>query len=53
MFVIKTAEDFATASVLIDKLMYAFEMEKHPEKAELNLEEQIQVNCGFGYRIRL
>ncbi|MBO5713491.1 MAG: hypothetical protein J6R88_04765 [Clostridia bacterium] len=52
MFVVKTAEDFFKANVLIDKLMKAFEMEKHPEKAELNLDEETQRNCGFGYRIR-
>ena len=52
MFVIKTADDFNKANVLIDKLMTAFEMEKHPEKAELSLEEPVQKNCGYGYRIR-
>lgn len=52
MFVVKTAEDFNKANVLIDKLMFRYEMEKHPEKAELLLDEPIQKNCGFGYRIR-
>ena len=52
MFVVKTAEDFNKANVLIDKLMRNFEMEKHPDKAELLLDEVLQKNCGFGYRIR-
>ena len=52
MFVVKTADDFVKATVLIDKLMFNYEMVKTPDKAELQLEEAIQKNCGFGYRIR-
>ncbi len=52
MFVLKTAEDFAKANALIDKLMYSFEMEKRPERANFSMEETVQKNCGFGYRIR-
>ena len=52
MFAVNTAEDCRKANELIDKLMYRFGMEKHPEKAEISLEDTIDRNCGFGYRIR-
>lgn len=52
MFAVNAAEDCRKANELIDKLMYRFGMEKHPEKAEISLEDTIDRNCGFGYRIR-
>ena len=52
MFEIKSAEDCAKAQSLIDKLMFYYGMEKYPEQAEISLNETLQTNCGFGYRIR-
>ena len=52
MFEVKTADDYSKANSLIDKLMYRFGMEKFPEQAEISLEEAVDENCGFGYRIR-
>ena len=52
MFVVNTAEDCSKANEYIDKLMYRYGMERKPEKAEISLEDPIDVNCGFGYRIR-
>ena len=52
MLEIKTAEDFLKANELIDKLMYRFGMTRNPAKAEVTLDDNIDVNCGFGYRIK-
>lgn len=52
MFVVNTAEDCSKANEYIEKLMYRYGMERKPEKAEISLEDPIEVNCGFGYRIR-
>lgn len=52
MFEIKTAEDCVKANALIDKLMYRFGMEKCPEQVDVSLDEVVDTNCGFGYRIR-
>ncbi len=52
LYEIKISENVTRANQLIDKLMYRFGMEKHPEQAELSFEEEINKNCGFGYRIR-
>ena len=52
MFEIKTAEDCLKANELIDKLMYVYGMDKNPEQAEISLEDTVEANCGFGYRIR-
>ncbi len=52
MFEIKTAEDCLKANELIDKLMYVYGMDKNPEQAEISLEDNVETNCGFGYRIR-
>ncbi|MBO7214601.1 MAG: InlB B-repeat-containing protein [Clostridia bacterium] len=52
MLEIKNAEDFLRANELIDKLMYRFGMMRSPAKAEISLDDQIDVNCGFGYRIK-
>ena len=49
---IKVADGLIRANQLIDKLMNKFGMEKHPEDAELMMDEEIKANCGFGYRIR-
>ena len=46
------AEDFARANELIDKLMFRYGMERHPEKAEISMEDSIESSCGFGYRIK-
>ena len=51
-FEIKVSESLIRANQLVDKLMYRFGMEKHPESAELLIDEEIKTNCGFGYRIR-
>ena len=51
-FEIKVADGLIRANQLIDKLMSKFGMEKHPEEAELIMDEEIKTNCGFGYRIR-
>ena len=52
MFEVKTADDCVKAQSLIDKLMYRYGMEKYPEQAEISLSDEIETNCGFGYRIR-
>ncbi len=52
MIEIKTAEDFTKANELIDKLMFRYGMERHPEKAQISLEDKIDSCCGFGYRIK-
>lgn len=52
MFEIKTAEDCFKANELIDKLMYVYGMDKNPEQAEISIEDTVETNCGFGYRIR-
>lgn len=52
MFEIKTAEDCFKANELIDKLMFVYGMDKNPEQAEISLEDTVESNCGFGYRIR-
>ncbi|MBO5851094.1 MAG: InlB B-repeat-containing protein [Clostridia bacterium] len=52
MFEIKTAEDCLKANELIDKLMFVYGMDKNPEQAEISLDESVEANCGFGYRIR-
>ena len=49
---IKVADGLIRANQLIDKLMAKYGMEKHPEEAELTMDEEIKTNCGFGYRIR-
>lgn len=51
-FEINTAEDCVKAQVLIDKLMYRYGMEKHPNETEIDLEENLETSCGFGYKIR-
>ncbi len=52
MIEIKTAEDFIKANQLIDKLMFRFGMERHPEKAVISMEDSVESSCGFGYRIK-
>ncbi len=52
MFEIKSCDDCIKAQTLIDKLMYYYGMEKHPDQAEISLNETLETNCGFGYRIR-
>ncbi len=52
MFEIKTAEDITKATTLLDKLMYRFGMEKCPEQVDVSIDEAVEENCGFGYRIR-
>lgn len=52
MLKVNTFEDVVTAYYLIDKLMYRYGMEKFPENGESIGTEQIEKNCGFGYRIR-
>ncbi len=52
MLEINTAEDCIKAQALIDKLMYRYGMEKHPDQTEIDLGEVLDVNCGFGYKIR-
>lgn len=52
MFEVATLDDLNRAYALIDKVMFRFGMEKHPENAELSLDESLKENCGFGYRIR-
>ena len=52
MFEVATPDDLSRAYALIDKVMFRFGMEKHPENAELSLDESLKENCGFGYRIR-
>lgn len=52
MIEIKTAEDFARANELIEKLMFRYGMERRPEKAEISMEDSIESSCGFGYRIK-
>ncbi len=52
MLEINTADDCIKAQALIDKLMYRYGMEKHPDQTEIDLEEVLDVNCGFGYKIR-
>ncbi len=53
LFKVQTFEDVVKAFYVIDKLMYRFGMEKHPEKAEPIDKAELQENCGFGYRVRL
>ena len=52
MIEIKTAEDFSKTNELIDKLMFRYGMERHPEKAVISMEDKIDSSCGFGYRIK-
>ena len=52
MLKVNTFEDVVKAYYLIDKLMYRFGMEKFPENGEPISAEQLEKNCGFGYRIR-
>ncbi len=52
MLKVNTFEDVVTAYYLIDKLMYRYGMEKFPENGEPIGTEQVEKNCGFGYRIR-
>lgn len=52
MFEVATLDDLNRAYALIEKVMFRFGMEKHPENAELLLDESLKENCGFGYRIR-
>lgn len=52
MFEVATLDDLSKAYALIDKVMFRFGMKKHPENAELVLDETLKENCGFGYRIR-
>jgi hypothetical protein len=51
-FEINTAEDCFKAQSLIDKLMYRYGMEKHPDQTEIDLTEKLESSCGFGYKIR-
>ncbi len=52
-FEVKTAEDMIVANELIEKLMYLNGMIKTPNKAEINFDDLIDTNCGFGYRVKL
>ncbi|MBO5888660.1 MAG: InlB B-repeat-containing protein [Clostridia bacterium] len=52
MFEINTADDCIKAQILIDKLMYRYGMEKYPDQTEIDLNEELEANCGFGYKIR-
>ena len=52
MFEVATLDDLNRAYALIEKVMFRFGMEKHPENAELLLDESLKENCRFGYRIR-
>ncbi len=52
MFEVKTAQDCFKANELIDKLMYIYGMDKNPEQTEISLDDHLDANCGFGYRIR-
>ncbi len=49
---VKTADDCVKANEFIDKLMYRYGMERKPEKATVSLDDVIEKNCGFGYRIK-
>lgn len=49
---VKTAEDCVKANEFIDKVMYRYGMERKPEKATISLDDVIEKNCGFGYRIK-
>lgn len=49
---VKTAEDCMRANEFIDKLMYRYGMERKPEKAEISLTDSLDVNCGFGWRVK-
>lgn len=49
---VKTAEDCMRANEFIDKLMYRYGMERNPEKAEISLTDSLDVNCGFGWRVK-
>lgn len=53
MLKVNTFEDVVKAFYLIDKLMHRYGMEKFPENGEPITSEQLEKNCGFGYRIRL
>lgn len=52
MLEINTADDCIKAQILIDKLMYRYGMEKYPDQTEIDLSEELEANCGFGYKIR-
>ena len=49
---VKTADDCVKANEFIDKLMFRYGMERKPEKATVSLDDTIEKNCGFGYRIK-
>lgn len=49
---VKTADDCVKANEFIDKLMFRYGMERKPEKATVSLDDAIEKNCGFGYRIK-
>lgn len=49
---VKTADDCVKANEFIDKVMYRYGMERKPEKATVSLDDVIEKNCGFGYRIK-
>ena len=52
MFEIKSTNDYQTALELIETLMSQNGLVKVPEKAEISLDDKIEENCGFGYRIK-
>ncbi len=49
---VKTAEDCVKANEFIDKVMYRHGMVRKPERATVSLDDTIEKNCGFGYRIK-
>ncbi len=53
MFKIETIEDVLNIYYLVDKLMYQYGLEKHPEIAEEISGDALSANCGFGYRIKI
>ena len=53
MFKIETVEDVLNVYYLVDKLMYQYGLEKHPEIAEEISADALSANCGFGYRIKI
>ncbi|MBR6736959.1 MAG: InlB B-repeat-containing protein [Clostridia bacterium] len=52
MFEVKESADCKRANELIEKLMFTYGMVKNPESVEISLEDAIDKNCGFGYRIK-
>ena len=50
---IETIDDVLNVYYLVDKLMYQYGLEKHPEIAEEISGDALSANCGFGYRIKI